>query len=153
MELNKKLIFLRKKKGLSQAELAETIKVSRQAVSRWEVGSALPTSENLKYLSKVYEVSLEYLISEDGEDKAEAEDVTGKATCGAEAKICPKKKLIHRSYYLAIALAVLMIGVWIGYAIHKNAETEPKKENVISIEEMARDEGAEKIKEEDFSSK
>ena len=48
MELKEKLVGLRKEKGLSQLELAELAKVSRQAVSRWEVGSAIPSTNNLK---------------------------------------------------------------------------------------------------------
>lgn len=151
MELNQKLIALRKKKGLSQADLAEAIKVSRQAVSRWEVGSALPTSENLKYLSQVYEVSLEYLLSED--EKEKTEDETVKDPCDAEAKIHPPKRIFRWSYYLVLALAVIVLGVGIGYVLHKSTESELKKENVISIETMDRDEGSEKIKQEDFFSK
>ena len=38
MKLEEKLVVLRKQKGLSQLELAEMMRVSRQAVSRWEVG-------------------------------------------------------------------------------------------------------------------
>ncbi len=38
MRLDEKLIHLRKEKGLTQLELAETVKVSRQAVSKWESG-------------------------------------------------------------------------------------------------------------------
>ena len=41
MELNEKIISFRKKKGLSQQEVAEALDVSRQAVSRWEVGGSL----------------------------------------------------------------------------------------------------------------
>ena len=47
MELKDKLVSLRKGKGLSQLELAETLNVSRQAVSRWEVGTSVPTMEKL----------------------------------------------------------------------------------------------------------
>lgn len=62
MELKEKLVTLRKKKGLSQLELAEMVKVSRQAVSRWEVGSSIPSTNNLKYLSGLYDVPLDYLL-------------------------------------------------------------------------------------------
>lgn len=65
MELNEKLLELRKKKGLSQMELAEELKVSRQAISRWEVGSAVPSIENLKCLGKLYGVSMDYLINDE----------------------------------------------------------------------------------------
>lgn len=62
MELKEKLVDLRKRKGLSQAELAEAIKVSRQTISRWEVGTAIPSADNLMWLSRFYEVSLDELM-------------------------------------------------------------------------------------------
>lgn len=54
MELYEKLIHLRKQKGLSQLKLAEELGVSRQAISKWEVGTAVPSTENLRSLSKLY---------------------------------------------------------------------------------------------------
>lgn len=65
MKLEEKLIVLRKKKGLSQQELAEQLNVSRQAISRWEVGSAIPSTDNLRSLCQLYNVSLDYLINDD----------------------------------------------------------------------------------------
>ena len=50
MKLADKLVCLRKKQGLSQLKLAEIMNVSRQAISRWETGIAVPSAENLKYL-------------------------------------------------------------------------------------------------------
>lgn len=70
MKLEEKLVSLRKAKGLSQMKLAEMMNVSRQAISRWETGTAIPSSENLKYLSDLYSVSLDYLLS----DSADAPD-------------------------------------------------------------------------------
>ncbi len=61
--LNKKIVSLRKKKGLSQQELAEALDVSRQAVSRWEVGISLPSTENLLALSKLFEIPIDELTS------------------------------------------------------------------------------------------
>ena len=63
MKLEEKLVALRKAHGLSQLKLAEKINVSRQAVSRWEVGSAVPSTENLILLSELYGVSIDYLIN------------------------------------------------------------------------------------------
>ena len=54
MGLEEKLCFLRKKCGLSQLEVAEALDVSRQAVSRWEVGAVVPTVDNLLGLSRLY---------------------------------------------------------------------------------------------------
>lgn len=64
MKLEEKLVSLRKAKGLSRMKLAEKMNVSRQAISRWETGAAIPSSENLKYLSDLYSVSLDYLLSD-----------------------------------------------------------------------------------------
>ena len=65
MNLADKILELRKKRGLSQEELAEVLNVSRQTISRWEVGTALPDAINLVQLSKVFEVSTDYLLNEE----------------------------------------------------------------------------------------
>lgn len=64
MTLDKKLGRLRKKEGLSQAEVSEKLDVSRQAVSKWESGEATPSIKNLQSLCKLYNVSLDYLANE-----------------------------------------------------------------------------------------
>lgn len=64
MTLDKKLVRLRKREGLSQAEVSEKLDVSRQAVSRWESGEAKPSTDNLQTLCKLYYVSLDYLLNE-----------------------------------------------------------------------------------------
>ena len=63
MGLKEKLTQLRKNKGLSQLELAEMMGVSRQAVSRWENGLSVPSTDKLKQLSDLYSVSLDSLLS------------------------------------------------------------------------------------------
>lgn len=65
MRLDEKLVTLRKAQGLSQLKLAEMMHVSRQAISRWEVGTSVPSIDNLKYLGKFYDVPLEYLLYDD----------------------------------------------------------------------------------------
>ena len=71
MNLAEKLISLRKKQGLTQLELAEKLDVSRQAVSRWEAGDAMPGIENLKLLSELYEVSIDFLLNDNLTDRSE----------------------------------------------------------------------------------
>lgn len=65
MKLSEKILTLRKQNGLSQEALAEKLNVSRQAVSRWEVGSALPDASNVLQLSKLFGVTADYLLNED----------------------------------------------------------------------------------------
>lgn len=56
------LFNLRTQKGLSQAELAEKLFVTRQAVSRWENGETVPNTQTLKLLSKFFDVSVNTLL-------------------------------------------------------------------------------------------
>ena len=67
MKLSEKITRLRKARGLSQEELAEKLGVSRQAVSRWESGTALPDAGNLRQISRLFEVSADYLLDEERE--------------------------------------------------------------------------------------
>lgn len=64
MTLEKKLVRLRKKEGMSQADVSEKLNVSRQAVSRWEAGDSRPSIENLQALCKLYNVKLNDLLDE-----------------------------------------------------------------------------------------
>ena len=63
MDLKETLVFFRKKQGLSQIELAEALEVSRQTVSKWETGVALPSAENLLALSRLYGVPVDELLT------------------------------------------------------------------------------------------
>ena len=70
MTLCDKLVFFRKKEGLSQMEVSERLGVSRQAVSRWEAGTSRPSTQNLQALSKMYHVTLDDLL----DDRADPPD-------------------------------------------------------------------------------
>ena len=62
MEFNNKLYELRKQKGLSQEELANRLNVSRQTVSKWEVGESSPDLEKLVAISELFDISLDELV-------------------------------------------------------------------------------------------
>ena len=72
MKLSEKILLLRKRQGLSQEALAEQLHVSRQAVSRWEMGTALPDAANLLQLSDLFGVTADYLLREELEGAADA---------------------------------------------------------------------------------
>jgi transcriptional regulator with XRE-family HTH domain len=63
MELSEKLQQLRKEKGLTQEQLAEKIFVSRTAISKWESGRGYPSLDYLKSISKLFEISIDDLLS------------------------------------------------------------------------------------------
>lgn len=67
MKLNDKIAALRKQRGMTQEELAEQLRVSRQSVSRWEIGSAQPDASNLFQLSRLFGVSADDLLNDERE--------------------------------------------------------------------------------------
>lgn len=67
MTLGEKLKQARKQAGLSQEQLAEKLSVSRSAVAKWETDAGIPDIDNLKILSQLLDVSIDYLV-DDGED-------------------------------------------------------------------------------------
>ena len=62
MTLGKKLRSARKSAGLTQEQLSEKLLVSRQAITKWEAGKGMPDIENLKQLSKLLNISIDYLL-------------------------------------------------------------------------------------------
>ena len=63
IDIANRLYEMRKKNNFSQEELAEKIGVSRQAVSKWERAEASPDTDNLILLSKLYNISMDELLS------------------------------------------------------------------------------------------
>jgi transcriptional regulator with XRE-family HTH domain len=64
MTLGEKLKAARKKAGLSQDELAQKVCVSRQAITKWENNKGVPDIANLKALATLFDVSIDYLLSD-----------------------------------------------------------------------------------------
>ena len=67
MNLPEKIIKHRKANGWSQEDFAEKLNVSRQAISRWENGTALPDAQNILQISKLFRVTTDYLLNDDYE--------------------------------------------------------------------------------------
>ena len=63
MELCKKIRKIRNDNKLTQEQFAEKMLVSRTAVSKWENGTCYPSIDSLKYMSKIFNVSLDKLLS------------------------------------------------------------------------------------------
>ncbi len=62
MDFSEKLLTLRKAKNLTQEELAEKLNVSRQSVSKWESGQAVPELDKIVAISTVFDVTTDYLL-------------------------------------------------------------------------------------------
>ncbi len=65
MTVGEKILFYRKKIGLSQDELGQKLLVSRQTVSLWEMDKTLPTVDNLRRLREIFSVSIDDLLGEE----------------------------------------------------------------------------------------
>ncbi|MGD9761854.1 MAG: helix-turn-helix domain-containing protein [Candidatus Izemoplasmatales bacterium] len=60
--ISKKIMEKRKQKGMTQNELADALFVSRQAVSKWEMGNSIPSLEVLLEMTKLFNVSIDYIL-------------------------------------------------------------------------------------------
>lgn len=142
MELGEKLAALRKQRGLSQMDAAEALGVSRQAVSRWEVGASSPGTDNLLALSKLYGVSLDTLVG-DAEPGAapEAEPKTPGAetppgTQGAEVELAHYRRL--SKWLGAVLVVVAAVGLLAALYRGQNTPTPatPPEPTIVNIEDI-----------------
>ena len=69
MILADKIIYLRKKAGWSQEELAEKMEVSRQSISKWEGALSVPDMNRILKLSELFDVSTDYLLRDEMEEE------------------------------------------------------------------------------------
>ncbi len=115
MELKDKLVSLRKKSGLSQAILAEKLTVSRQTVSNWELGEIIPSTDNLVRLSKLYGVSLDYLVSDVAEPPAVAVAVAEKPE--EHAPESPRRKTVLTGVVIVFAIALVLALLYLVFSM------------------------------------
>lgn len=135
MKLDEKLVRLRKEKGLTQLDLAETVKVSRQAVSKWESGGGIPSTENLRGLSELYGVSIDYLLNEDAREPED--DTTPIEKMGNILEPVPvregKRKVLIKWVVFALVLLGFIVAIYI-FAIVGN------EDNFVSINDVQKKE-------------
>lgn len=101
MNIGKKIREIRQRQNITQEQLANDLAISRQAVSRWESGKAIPDIENLMYISNLYDVSLDELIKGD-------EKVSRKIVADASAKKWHKLNILF-------FIALLVYIIWLGF--------------------------------------
>ena len=108
MTLSEKLIVLRKENGWSQEDFAEKLYVSRQAISRWENGTALPDTQNLLMISKLFNVSADYLLNDDFEEPTvtHTTDVEENKTEETKPEVQKKK---HTSWITILAICLIVL--------------------------------------------
>ena len=107
MKLADKLFELRKEKSWSQEKLAEQINVSRQSISKWESGQALPELEKIVELSKIFQVTTDYLLLEDS-NKPEIKPVLSEDEKDRYYKQVKSYGFWHVLYIFVLALAIYL---------------------------------------------
>ena len=109
MSLAEKLVTLRKQKGLTQMDLAERLNVSRQAISRWEVGVAVPSTDNLKVLGDLYGVSVDYLLNDDVSEDSKSAQWAEDSTINTERRLKRTKYKTHVICFVAIVIVAIVL--------------------------------------------
>ena len=87
MKLNEKIYEYRKLNRWSQEELADKLEVSRQTISKWEVGKNIPELEKLIKLAELFDISVDELVKENI-----GVDLNNENTENAEEKIGKEEK-------------------------------------------------------------
>lgn len=119
MKFNENLVKYRKIKGFTQEEMAEKMQVSRQSVSKWENGEAVPELTKIIKLADLLDVSLDVLC---GREKEEYNIPGSKCESKNTKKKCNKLFLIM---ILAVTIVVSGIfGYFIGHSEKEDANSE-----------------------------
>lgn len=99
MELHERIYQLRRQRNMTQQDLADQLGVSRQAVSRWEMGTAKPEIENLTAMTRIFGITVDELL-------------TGEKAAAEENPAAPEKaKPNLRKWVIAWAITYLAIVV------------------------------------------
>ena len=109
IEIANRLTKFRKEKGLSQEALAETLGISRQAVSKWECGESSPDTDNLIALSKLYGISIDELLGTNANEEENEKNLNDNII--NEYKTLDKLSNIMP---LLCTATYLLLGFWLG---------------------------------------
>lgn len=113
MEFNGRLYELRKQKGMSQEELANRLNVTRQTVSKWEVGDSTPDMEKLVAISDLFGVSLDELVlgKEQAAQEATAQKIDTVAMLEEKVLTEESKKKAKKGLRIAAIVAGAVVAV------------------------------------------
>lgn len=134
MDLAERLAALRKRAGLSQGDVAERLNVSRQAVSRWETGLTVPSTDNLSRLGRLYGVTLDELLSYSAPLPPEKPQEEAPAQQPQEAAQQPKAEApaptpqpaaasapAHaKAIIIALSILCLLLAIGVGVLLHQS---------------------------------
>ena len=113
LKLGNKILEIRKKNGLSQEEFAEKLNVTRQMVSKWEIGAAIPRSEKIDMICKEFNISADVILG----NKVKSVDVNDNLNSNESNRSLhiSSKKIKGMA---AIFIVVLLL-IYIGFSVYK----------------------------------
>ena len=127
MDTKEILLELRTKHGLSQEQLGEQVHVTRQAVSRWETGEAVPDTEKVIQLSRIFHVTTDYLlldIDEAPQSAAPAENNRETEQRAAEKQMKRQSMRMHFGWFLLIFGIISFSATLVGAGLYAQTLTE-----------------------------
>lgn len=156
MSIGTRIMEIRKKNNLSQEAFGDTLGVSRQAISKWEMDASIPDVEKLILMSQLYDVTVGYILGmeESAEDVANASTVSGDLTpeqlkmveeiVDRYIRALPKESSGEgRSWGNVLAVAslvcsaVLLVAlIWNSYSLNKYITRVEAEQKVLSLEQQ-----------------
>lgn len=118
MEFHEKLQELRKTKGITQEELAQSLYVSRTAISKWESGRGYPSIDSLKEISRFFSVTIDELI------------------CPEEIMVAAKadkESSLHKLIALICSLLDVFVGLLLFIPVFGNGTSSPSAVSLLSL--------------------
>ncbi|MBO4815531.1 MAG: helix-turn-helix domain-containing protein [Clostridia bacterium] len=126
MNFGEKLTNLRKQKGLSQEELGEKLNVTRQTISKWELEQTSPDVNKLKEIAKLFETSLDELLSNTETTKFEKDYKES----NVERK---NKKISLKIFVCGLIVSIILCGI--GLIKQNSAKKENKNKEQQALEQ------------------
>ena len=127
MIIGAKIAACRKRAGMSQEKLANELNISRQAVSRWETGEAVPDTEKVIQLSRIFHVTTDYLlldIDEAPQSAAPTENNRETEQRAAEKQMKRQSMRMHVGWFLLIFGIISFSATLVGAGLYAQTLTE-----------------------------
>lgn len=126
MIIGAKIAACRKRAGMSQEKLANELNISRQAVSRWETGEAVPDTEKVIQLSRIFHVTTDYLlldIDEAPQSATPAENNRETEQRAAEKQMKRQSMRMHFGWFLLIFGIISFSATLVGAGLYAQTLT------------------------------
>ena len=122
MNFGEKLYQIRRKNGLSQEELGERLNVTRQTISKWELGQSKPDTDKVAEIAQILEVDFKELI----DDSANITSLDESQDYVDSDELKPRKWLL----ILLIIIALIIIVVLLNKIVTDNKSKKEKEQNL-----------------------